>query len=272
MLLPADIGISSDPFGHLPLTVALERAAEVTTLLEIGSHGRHSLLSRPNRRAAQDSGLRFTVHSPYWDLDTGARDEARRRAVIGTHRRHLEGAAEIGALCYVVHPDYSPAARGRDPQALTALQRSLDELRAVQDEYRLPIAIENMPSAIASHFVAPGDLDLAGLGFCLDAGHATIAGTLQPFVDDPAILITHMHLHDNRGRGDWDDPHLALGRGVVETRPALDAARRDGAAVILEMLDEASLRESIDHLRASGLLAATGECCDDAAGVIPAAG
>jgi sugar phosphate isomerase/epimerase len=254
MLLPADIGISSDPFGHLPLTVALERAAEITTLLEIGSHGRHSLLSRPNRRSAQGSGLRFTVHGPYWALDTGDPDETRRRAAITTHRRHLEGAADIGALCYVVHPDYSPAARGRDPQALAALQRSLDELRAVQDEYRLPIAIENMPSALTSHFVAPGDIDLSGLGFCLDAGHATISGTLHSFIGDPAIAITHVHLHDNRGRGDWDDPHLALGRGVVETRPALAAARRDGATAILEMLDEASVHESIDHLRASGLL------------------
>jgi len=256
MLLPADIGISSDPFGHLPLTVALECAAEVTTLLEIGSHGRHSLLSRPNRRAAQDSGLRFSVHGPYWALDTGDPDETRRRAVISTHRRHLEGAAEIGALCYVVHPDYSPAARGRDPQALAALQRSLDELRGLQDAYRLPIVIENMPSAITSHFVTPGDIDLAGLGFCLDAGHATIAGTLHSFIGDPATLITHVHLHDNRGAGDWDDPHLALGRGVVETATALDAARRDGATAILEMLDEASVHESIDHLRAGGLLLA----------------
>ena len=63
-----------------------------------------------------------------------------------------------------------------------------------------------------------------------------------------------MHLHDNRGPADAGDPHLPLGRGVVDARAVLRAARASGATVILELLDEAAIRESIAHLDARGLL------------------
>ena len=105
-----------------------------------------------------------------------------------------------------------------------------------------------------SHFGAPGDLDLGGLGLILDTGHAAICGTLHDFLREPHAELAHVHLHDNRGPADAGDPHLPLGRGVVDTRAVLRAARASGATVILELLSEDAILESIAHLDRKGLL------------------
>ena len=137
---------------------------------------------------------------------------------------------------------------------LDALQRTFAELEEYQRELGVRIVVENMPGVGYSHFGAPGDLDLGELGLILDTGHAAICGTLHDFLREPHAELAHVHLHDNRGPADAGDPHLPLGRGVVDARAVLRAARASGATVILELLDEAAIRESIAHLEREGLL------------------
>lgn len=255
MRLPPDIGLPSDIWAHLPLSAALERVATYAGLAEIDSGDGHGLLSAVNRRAARESGLRLTVHGPWEDLEPASTSERRRRRAVATHRRHLEAAADIGALRYVVHPDYHERPVKRDRRRRAALERTLGELAALQDELGVPVVLENMPGAGHSHYTTPGDLDLGALGLVLDTGHAAITGVLHDFIFAPQASLRHVHLHDNRGPADQDDPHRALGTGVVDARLVLAAARAAGATVILELLDETAVRASIDHLRARGLLA-----------------
>jgi sugar phosphate isomerase/epimerase len=254
MMLPPDIGLPSDAWYGLPLDAALERVSQYATLAEIASVEDHNLLSAPNRRAAAASGLRLTVHGPWDDLEPGSPRERDRRHALTVHRRHLEAAAEIGAETYVVHPDYQGCAVPRDPKVLRALQRTFAELEECQRELGVRIVVENMPGVGYSHFGAPGDLDLGELGLILDTGHAAICGTLHGFLSEPHADLAHVHLHDNRGPADAGDPHLPLGRGVVDARAVLRAARASGATVILELLDEPAIRESIAHLERKGLL------------------
>jgi len=254
MVLPPDIGLSSDTWYRLPLAEALERVAHYATLAEIASDDHHNLLAEENRRAAVESGLRLTVHGPHDDLEPGSKRERDRRHALVVHRRHLEAAAEIGAETYVVHPDYHGCAVARDQRVLDALQRTFAELEEYQREFGVRIVIENMPKPGYSHFGAPGDLDLGELGLILDTGHAVICGTLHDFLHQPHAKLAHVHLHDNRGPADSGDPHLPLGRGVVDVGAVLRAARASGATVILEVLDEASVVESIAYLERKGLL------------------
>ena len=148
----------------------------------------------------------------------------------------------------MVHPDYQGCAVPRDPRVLDALRRTFAELEEYQRELGVRIVVENLPGVGFSHFGAPGDLDLGELGLILDTGHAAICGTLHDFLREPHAELAHVHLHDNRGPADAGDPHLPLGRGVVDARAVLRAARASGATVILELLDEAAIRESIAHL------------------------
>jgi sugar phosphate isomerase/epimerase len=254
MRLPHDIGISTDPWDPLPLADALERASRVATLVEIGSYGAHRLTDRSNRRVAAASGLRFTVHGPYWGLDIGSTEERERRAAVDTHLRHLEGAADIGARCYVVHPDYSPAVRSRSAEVAAALERSLGELEHAQEGCPTAIALENMPDPAHSHFVAPDDLSVGHLSLVLDAGHAAIAGLLPRWLDEPPPSLVHVHLHDNHGEGDVADPHLPLGEGSLDVAGTIGAARSMGVTMILEMLDEPAVRRSLACLERLGSL------------------
>jgi len=254
MSLPPDIGLPSQVLPDVPLAGVLERLAPYTSLVEIDSLGLHTVLSPTNRRAATASGLRLTVHGPYgYDLDPGSPDEDVRRRSVALHRRHIEAAVEMGALLYVAHADYREPPGPRDPAVVAALQRTIADLADIQRELGMRIAMENLPGVGASHFTAPGDLDLGELGFALDTGHAAISGTLDAFLAEPQARLVHVHLHSNFGPADADDPHRPLGEGVVDGAAVLAVARAAGATVILEHLDEPSVLASIAWLEAQGL-------------------
>jgi sugar phosphate isomerase/epimerase len=252
---PHDIGISSSAYSELLLPAALERIAAIAPAAEIRSFGMHTLLSARNRRAALAAGLPCSVHGPFGYTGLGDPSEAVRLEVLDEHRRHLAAAAEIGATLYLVHPDWRPDGSPRDPAVIGALERSFDALCELQSETGVPIVVENMPGAGCSHFTAPGDLDLRGLGFALDVGHASISGTLDAFLTAPPPEWRHVHLHSNAGVGDLDDPHLPVGAGVVDAAAVLAAARAAGASIILELNDAADVGASLAHLRARGLIA-----------------
>ena len=251
---PTDIGISTSAYAERMLPAALESIADLASFAEIRSFGLHTLLSKRNRSEAQRAGLTYSVHGPFgytgiWDLD-----EAERLKALDEHRRHLEASAEIGARLYVVHPDWRPESKPRDPAVVAQFDRSFETLLAWQDELGVEIVVENMPGAGMSYFTHPGDLDLHGLGLVLDVGHASISGCLDEWLDDPRAPLRHLHVHDNHGEGDDDDPHLGLGEGVVDVPAVMDAARAAGASVMLEHADAAAVQTSLAYLRTLGLL------------------
>jgi sugar phosphate isomerase/epimerase len=249
--------VPSAAFYDRSLDDALTAMSALADLGEVFSEGHHSLLDQTNLAAAQAAvatGLQLTVHGPFNASSPACLDESRRRAAVDEHRRHLEAAAACGAVCYVVHPDYSVEPRSRDPGRVAAMQLSITELTELQSELGVPIAVENMPGPRHSIFAAPGELDLGELGLVLDTGHAAISGTLQAFLAEPRARLAHMHLQDNRGPVDDDDPHRPLGAGVVDAATALSTAHAAGATVILELLNEADLLASIDWLGRQGLV------------------
>ncbi len=142
-LPPDNIGIATDVYDELSLAEALDRLAVHTTLAEIYSGDRHDLLDAGNRRAAIASGMRITVHGPFEDLLPGSLHERERRHAVDAHRRHLEAAAEIGALCYAVHPDVRERPGPPDPRVLAALGRTIEELADLQREYGVRVVLEN---------------------------------------------------------------------------------------------------------------------------------
>jgi len=248
-----DIGISTGAYHGLSLGAALLRIAELAPSAEILSLGRHSLLEPINVRVIETAGLPFTVHGPFAHFEFGSPSAAKHRGAIDLHRRHMWVAAELGARLYVVHPDMQRRPEGWNQTVADSLERAFEELSELQDEIGLPIAVENMPFPKHSHFIAPGDLDLKGLGLVLDTGHAAMTGTLSDWLNDPLVDLRHVHLNDNQGHPGGDH-HDALGTGVVDIEPILDAARAAGASIVLEHKDEASVIASLHHLRIRGLL------------------
>jgi sugar phosphate isomerase/epimerase len=248
-----DIGISTGAYASVSLGAALLRIAELAPAAEILSSGRHSLLDPVNARVVELSGLPFSVHGPFLHFAFGARSGRQHRAALEEHRRQLAAAAELGAHVYVVHPDLQRRYRGWDERVVRTLEASFEELAALQEESGVTIAVENLPFVRHTHFRAPGDLDLKGLGLALDVGHAAVTGTLSTWLADGAGGLKHVHLHDNEGHVGGDQ-HLPLGRGVIDAAPVLELARAAGATVVLEHKNEADVLESLRHLHERGLI------------------
>jgi sugar phosphate isomerase/epimerase len=225
----------------------------VAPAAEVFSHGRHTLLEPGNVRAIAGAGLPFSVHGPFTHFEFATSSDGQHRTALDLHRRHMYIAAELGAFVYVVHPDLHPRARPWSRKIAAALERSFEELATLQDELGMVVAVENMPYSHHSHFTAPGDLDLGGLSLALDAGHATLSGTLGEWLVDSQLDLRHVHLHDNLGRADGDR-HRPLGTGVVDVAPVLALARARGATVALELTNEADVLASLKYLRANDLL------------------
>ncbi len=252
MRLP-DIAISTGAYAHLPLAAALLAIRELARAAEVTSYREHSLLDLDNVRAVAAAGLPFSVHGPFFRVDLGSLDEQRRRAGVELHRRHLKVAAALGATTYLVHPDRQRRPGPRRPEVVAALQRSLCELRELQEESGVLVVVENMPVPGLSHFVAPGDVDLCGLGVGLDVGHASVSGTLDAWLADPQAPLRHVHLHDNHGAAGGDE-HLPLGAGDVDVEAVMAVVRACGARVVIEHTTPLDVEASIAYLNARGLL------------------
>ena len=141
MFLHSDIGISTGAYAGLPLAAVLLLIRELAPAAEITSYGSHSLLELDNARAVAASGLPFSVHGPFFRVGLGSTSEAKRRAAVELHRRHLKISAILGATLYLVHPDRQRKRQARQPAVITALRRSFAELRAYQEEYGVPVAV-----------------------------------------------------------------------------------------------------------------------------------
>jgi sugar phosphate isomerase/epimerase len=78
------------------------------------------------------------------------------------------------------------------------------------------------------------------LGFCFDAGHATLFSDhpVHKWLEAFGTDLRELHLHDNRGRR---DEHLPVGEGTVNLLGVLEAAIDTGASPILTL--EAHRRE-----------------------------
>jgi sugar phosphate isomerase/epimerase len=152
----------------------------------------------------------------------------------------------------VVHPDSHVRQRVNNPAAAAAFGHALEELRNLQQQTGVRVVVENLPFSWLSRYTNPSDLDLEGLGFTLDVGHAAIEGLLRLWLTVPQSALSHMHLHDNHGHNSGDE-HLALGEGVIDVAPALATARAAGASIVLEHKREADVLASLEYLRARGL-------------------
>ena len=253
MPIYSDIGISTGAYAAFSLGAALLRIGEIAPEVEVLSLGRHSLLDPANARVVELAGLPFSVHGPFLHFEFGSRSSAAHRAAVDLHRRHLAATAELGGRLYVVHPDLQRRQRLLDRRTVYLLESAFEELAELQDESGVTIAVENLPFARHSHFRAPGDLDLRGLGLALDIGHAAATGTLAHWLEDETHDLRHVHLHDNEGLPGGDQ-HLPLGRGIIDVAPVIAAARSAEASLVLEHKNEADVIESLRHLHERGLI------------------
>ncbi len=212
-------------------------------LVEIAAHGFEAIevfavrthFDYHDRRAAVAlaewlEDTRLTLHSMHapiareyvrgsWKdgLSLAAADEPRRRAAMDETLATLDVAAAVKYSALVVHCGVPEPYAGPGDNHLASLARSLEELSPVAQRYGVRLAVEVIPNALSTPSalvdLIESDIDAAGLGICMDVGHARLMGDVVEAIETCSGHLITTHLHDNRGR---NDDHLVPGKGVID--------------------------------------------------------
>ncbi len=240
-------GISS----HLYVGDRLDREH----LVEIAAHGFDALevfavrnhFDYRDRRAAialaewlDDTRLSLhSMHAPIagsfvngtWQdgLSLASADEGRRRAAVEEALAALDVAAAVPYEMLVVHCGVPVPYAGAQDNHRGSLIRSLEELSPVAAQNAVRLAVVVIPNELSTPAalveLIESDIDAAGLGICMDVGHARMMGDVLDAIENCSGHIITTHLHDNRGRS---DDHLVPGKGVIDWDATLLAFQKVG--------------------------------------------
>lgn len=184
---------------------------------------------------ARSMGYALTFHARYMDLYPGSLVPEIRQASLRVLREDLERAARMGAFLVNLHAgnlpwtDYPPPGLSPAHEALREqearlrreyLERALEglaELALLASDLGLRITLENLP-APQEVPRTPEEmalfLQIPHLEFCLDLGHAQMAGQRpEAFLEALGSRLVHIHAHSNDGRYDLHLPPDPQGLG-----------------------------------------------------------
>jgi sugar phosphate isomerase/epimerase len=212
------------------------------------------------------TGIGVTVHLSYVDLNLASLFPGVRENSVARTNRGLEYAAEINAICAVLHSGLIPMRHPMMlPFAKAKLEQSLSEITPL-----VPIALENL--ALNEYDLLRGANELEamtksiGWGNCIDVGHALVEGCsteikdgtgtggleqgrarLLEYVNGLSNTI-HLHLQDNDGTGDH---HHTLGSvDGVPWQQLREWLRGFNGTINLEINDGIEgVRQSVKFLR-----------------------
>ena len=181
------------------------------------------------------AGIRSaTFHAPFEDIWPGARDEEIRRLSSRRLRQAVDLAPLFRPLGIVMHGGWFEWLFDFAPRKwLEPARRTFSEIAEAAERAKVDIYIENVFDEIPDHILALRDaVGSSRLGFCFDAGHATLFSRfpVQKWVEALGTDIREMHIHDNRG---LRDDHLPVGEGTINFRGVLLAASDAGAKPVL---------------------------------------
>jgi len=184
-------------------------------------------------------GLRLhSIHAPVMErfdgrwvnpLSIASPDDEARAAAVRETGAALDLARRVPVSVLVVHPGLqdsllSPAVRNsRD-----AILRSVEEIVALASPLGVRVALEVIPNELATAEALAAmleELDIPGLGVCLDFGHAHLQGGVVDAIETLSEVLAATHIHDNGGDR---DAHLAPFDGTIDWAGALTALQKVG--------------------------------------------
>ena len=195
---------------------------------------------------------RFLFHAPFNELCPAAVDPL---IVDVAKKRYAQGYALMrgyGINAMVVHAGFIPTFYDEGWFAAKSINFWKEFLSDKPDDFRLYLenTFERTPDLLCEIVGAVNDKRFR---LCLDVGHAAISGrgaSIMEWEKRTAPFLRHVHLHNNDGMRDL---HSAAGRGQIDMA-AFVSAVLDDAREASFTIETSEARESVDWLRASGLL------------------
>ncbi len=258
------VGISTGMFFRFPLSQALEPIKKAGfNLIEVAAFQQHFNYHDPTeiasiKRQLDRLAIRVcSLHAPYsLELDLTSLQEQNRQRTVGEIEAAAAALSALQGHTLVLHAG-SEEQHITDPphKRLKQSVRSLKEIYAFCQEHNLRLAIEDM----LAHLLGGRtwelnwlleELQLEGLGMCLDTGHSFLSGSLAERVTAFASRLMMLHAHDNKGQ--YDD-HLPPGEGTIDWAALLGAliASSFHGEIILEIGEGDNPLSSLQRARQS---------------------
>jgi len=254
-----EIGLSTlfclgDPFPRM-----LERLTDFDVrCVEVVDEGFHTLNRKrvdALKKIARSSGLEFTVHAPFADINIASPNPVLRRVMLQRLEKSLGYARELRCKQWIFHSGWKSGVSEFYPNLdwQTNL-RSVRALIAVAKKLGVDIAIENTPEPFSFLIKRMRDIALfyselgmdADLGMAFDVGHANTTKEVFGFIDKFADKIVHVHVSDNEGKY---DQHKGIGYGKIDWKAVAKALKGINykGVVVCESVDH--VLESIEVMR-----------------------
>jgi sugar phosphate isomerase/epimerase len=191
------------------------------------------------------------IHAPFFDLNPGTGDPDIRRITERRFQQTIDFAAEVGASRIVFHPGFDPWRYARTPDAW--LNNSLEFWPALIDraaETDILLCLENIFDTQPTPLIGLlQTIDSPHLRHCFDIGHWFLFSKtpLCEWFTQLGPYLSHLHLHDNRGRA---DDHRPIGKGKIDF-PAFVSQLRDlevKATATLEAHTDKDAKRSLSSL------------------------
>ena len=210
----------------------------------------------------QDTGLTLHgIHAPVAESFLGGAwgppfsnattDPTRRTRSVREAGQALQVARRIRTGCLVVHlgtPTGQPLHQGDNSRE--AAIHSLEELYRLASPLDVRVAAEVIPNDLSTAgslvHMLEDELELPGVGICMDFGHAFLMGDLIDAIETASGHVITTHIHDNGGTR---DDHLVPFDGAIDWPGALTAAQKIGyeGTFLLELRNTSTPRAVLEQ-------------------------
>ena len=227
-----------------------------TRYIEILDDGTHELNQKRIellKEVAKSYDLEYTMHAPFADINIASPSKTILEASIKRLKQSLRYANALDAKLWVFHP----GARTGISQFYPGVEwkqniASIQQLYKEAEELGVNIALENLPAKYWFLMKTPEDFSKLyketnlPIGIVLDLGHANLEGQIEPFFNQLADKIIHIHASDNNG---VDDDHLGVGYGKIDYRWFAETLKKIGFDRKVVVESTQNVPESIQKLK-----------------------
>jgi sugar phosphate isomerase/epimerase len=253
----AKVGVSmlyclGEPFNRM-----VKRLGSMNTrYIEILDDGTHDLDKKRIallREAAKSYSLTYSLHAPFADINIASPVKPLLNASLKRLTQSLANANAIDAKMWVFHPGQRTGIGQFYPGAdFKQMCRSIQQLYMQAEEYGINIALENLPAKYWFLMNTPEEFQKMyketnlPIGITMDLGHANLEGQIQPFFNQLADKIVHIHASNNDGS---DDQHFGVEDGNIDYVWFAETLKKIGydKSVIVESMHK--VPESIHKLK-----------------------
>jgi len=208
-----------EPFNRMVKRIATLDTKYIE-ILDDGTHDLNKSRITQLRETAKSYGLTYSMHAPFADINIGSPVKPMLNASMKRLKQSLANANAIDAKMWVFHPAQRTGIGQFYPDAdFQQMCRSIEELYAQAEEYGINLALENLPHKYWFLMSTPAEFmrmykeTNLPIGITLDLGHAHLEGQIQPFINQLADKIVHVHASNNDGS---DDQHNGVEDGTID--------------------------------------------------------